>query len=358
MVETWFAIFWMMITIYIILDGRTLGAATLRLAVSSNGDERRQVVDAIGPIWSLYEVWLVGAGGVLLLAFPAALAVAFSGYYLALFLVLWLLILRGIAMEFGRHFDNPLWNSFWDVVLTASSGLLILLFGVALGNITRGVPLDEHGEFHMAFFTDFGVRGNVGLLDWYALSVGVFSLAALSAHGATFLAHRTTGPLRDRSRAIGKWLWLTALGTGIVVAIETHIVRPDLGTAFVSHLLSLAFLALAAAGAAAIVIGYRSGRDGFAFAGSCTLIAGVLAARAAAVFPVLLHSTLDPERSITAFQAATRHEGLAIGLAWFAVGAPLAGLWHFLAERSFRGKGGGGASEALISPARGESSSR
>jgi cytochrome d ubiquinol oxidase subunit II len=340
MVETWFAIFWMMITIYIILDGRTLGAATLRLAVSSNAEERRQVLDAIGPIWSLYEVWLVGAGGVLLLAFPAALAVAFSGYYLALFLVLWLLILRGIAMEFGRHFDNLMWQSFWDVALTASSGLLIVLFGVALGNITRGVPLDEHGEFHMAFFTDFSVRGHVGLLDWYTLSVGLFALSALAAHGATFLSHRATGPVQDRSKAAGTWLWFITLAGGIVVAVETYLVRPDLWPAFASHPLSMAFLALAAAGATAIIIGYRSSRYVLAFAGSCALIGGVLSAQAAAAFPVLLHSTLGPERSVTAFQAASRHEGLVIGLVWFAIGAPLAGLWHFLAARNFRGQAG------------------
>ncbi len=338
MVEIWFAIFWMMVTIYIVLDGRTLGAATLRLAVSSNPDERRQVLDAIGPMWSWYEVWLVGAGGVLLLAFPAALAAAFSGYYLALFLVLWLLVLRGIAIEFGRHFDNGLWQSFWDVVLTASSGLLIILFGVALGNLTRGVPLNEHGEFHMAFFTHFRVRGHVGLLDWYTLSTGMFSLAALSAHGATFLAHRTAGMVHDRCRIAGKWLWCITLATGVMVALETWFVRPEMWSALVSHPVAFAFLVLAAAAIAGIVIGYRTKRDSLAFAGSCTLIAGVLGARAAAVFPVLFHSTLDPERSVTAFQAATRHEGLVIGLVWFAIGAPLAGLWHFLASRNFRGK--------------------
>src|SRR5262249_23698111 len=136
-------------------------------------DERRQVLEAIGPMWSWYEVWLVGAGGVLMLAFPPVLAAAFSGYYLALFLILWLLVLRGIAIELGRHMDHPLWNTFWDVVLSGSSGLLLLLLGLAMGSIIRGVPLNEHGEFHMALFTDFQPRGHVGLIDWYTLLVGL-----------------------------------------------------------------------------------------------------------------------------------------------------------------------------------------
>jgi cytochrome d ubiquinol oxidase subunit II len=338
MVEVWFGIFWMMVTVYVILDGRTLGAGALRLAVASNADERRQVMDAIGPMWSWYEVWLVGAGGVLLLAFPSVLAGAFSGYYLALFLLLWLLVLRGIAIEFGRHLDFPLWKSFWDFVLGASSALILLLLGVALGNIVRGVPLNENNEFHMAFFTDFGVRGHVGLIDWYTLSVGVFSLVALLAHGAAFLAHKTAGVLQDRTRRAGRLLWFATLGLGVLVALETRTIRPDLWSAFASRPLSMMFLILAAAAGVAVILGYRSRRDTWAFAGSCALIASVLGARAAATFPILLYSTLDPGHSVSAYDAATRNHSLSIALTWFAVGAPLAALWHFLATRSFRGK--------------------
>lgn len=336
MVEIWFAIFWLMVTVYVILDGQTLGAGALRLVVASNTDERRQVLDAIGPMWTWYEVWLVSAGGVLLLAFPAALAAAFSGYYLALFLILWLLILRGVSIELGRHLNHPLWKSFWDFVLAASSVLLMVLFGVALGNIMRGVPLDEHGEFHMAFFTNFRAQGHVGLIDWYTLSVGIFALAAISAHGATFLSYKTAGAIQDRSRRAVKRLWFATLALGVIVALETQNVRPDTWSALVSRPLPLIFIFIAAAGAVAIFSGYRAGRDGWAFTGSCALIAGVLAARAAAVFPVILYSTLDPEHSMLAYRVATRHQSLVIALIWWLLAAPLAILWHVLASRSFR----------------------
>jgi len=348
MVETWFAIFWLMVTTYVVLDGRTLGACMLRPCVSTNKDERRQVLEAIGPLWSWYEVWLVGAGGVLLLAFPPVLAAAFSGYYLALFLILWLLVLRGIAMEFGRHFDHPLWNSFWDFVLPASSAGLILLFGIALGNIIRGVPINGQGEFHMALFTNFVPRGQVGLIDWYTLLVGAFALAGLGAHGATFLMNRTSGIIRDRSRKAGVRLWALTLLTGIAVAMATRAIRPDLLAAFTSHPLCLFFLLIAAAAIILVIAGYRSNRDALAFAGSCTLIAAFLAARAAAAFPILLHSTLDPERSVSAFDAASRTHSLWIALVWWLIAAPIAFTWHILASRSFRGRVG---SKSLIPPA-------
>src|SRR5262245_28974609 len=150
MVELWFAIFWAMVATYIVLDGRTLGASALRPFVASGPEERREVMEAIGPMWSWYEVWLVSAGGVLFLAFPAVLAAAFSGYYLALFLILWLFVLRGTSMELEHQLDHPLWRSFWSIVLAGSSGAILLLLGVTLGNVIRGVPLDEHGEFHLA----------------------------------------------------------------------------------------------------------------------------------------------------------------------------------------------------------------
>src|SRR5262249_37907063 len=154
--------------------------------------------------------------------------------------------------------DHPLWTSFWSFILSVSSGLLILVFGVALGNIVRGVPLDERGEFNMAFFTDFRTGGHVGLLDWYTLSVGLVVLAGLGAHGATFLANRTSGIVRERARSAGARLWICTLVLGVGVALETRAVRPDLWSAFGSRTLSISFLVLALAAAAAILSGHRT----------------------------------------------------------------------------------------------------
>ena len=340
MVEAWFAIFWLMVAAYTILDGRNLGAAALRPFVAKDPAERRQVLDAIGPLWTWHEVWLIAAGGVLLLAFPAALAAAFAGFYLALFLVLWLLIGRGIAMEVGGHLDHALWQSFWTFILSTSSAGLALILGVAFGNIVRGVPMDASGEFQMALFTDFGVHGRVGLLDWYTVSVGALSLVVLLAHGGTFLTLKTAGPVRDRSRAAARKLWIAALALGVAVLLETRAVRQDLWSAPGSTLLTAAFLAITIAGAVAIFSGLRRGRERLTYIGSCTTIAGVLGVHAAASFPTMLHSTLAAEYSLSAFQAASPHKGAATALGWWVVAAPIAVLWAVLVGRAFGGRVG------------------
>ena len=157
MIAIWYAIVSFMLITYVVLDGRNFGAGMLHWLVARTPAERRQVIAAIGPLWSWHEVWLVGFGGTLFAVFPRVLASAFAGYYLALFLILWCLILRGISLEFGGHINDRLWQGFWDFVFVISSFLLAVLFGAAGGNLARGVPLDDHGNFAMAFFTDFSI---------------------------------------------------------------------------------------------------------------------------------------------------------------------------------------------------------
>jgi cytochrome d ubiquinol oxidase subunit II len=139
MVELWYAIVALMLTAYVVLDGFDLGAGALHLFVARTDTERRQVLAAIGPYWDGNEVWLLASGGALLVAFPKALAVGLSGFYLAIFFLLWTLLLRGISIEFRSHVEAPLWRAFWDAVFGCASGLLAILFGAALGNLLRGV---------------------------------------------------------------------------------------------------------------------------------------------------------------------------------------------------------------------------
>ena len=179
------------LTTYIVLDGRNFGAGILHWIVARNQNERRQVIAAIGPLWSWHEVWLVGTGGVMLMAFPRLMAASFSGCYLALFLILWCVLLRGISIEVGGHLSDRLWQELWDAVFVFSNVLLAVLFGAALGNIARGVPLTSDGTFYLPFFTNFGIRENVGLLDWYTVPMALFCVLILAAHGATYLTMKT-----------------------------------------------------------------------------------------------------------------------------------------------------------------------
>src|SRR5512134_2697212 len=201
MVELWFGLAALCMTAYVVLDGFDLGAGALHLLVARSDAERRQVLAAIGPFWDGNEVWLLAAGEALFVGFPRVLASGISGFYFAIFLVLWSLILRGVSIEFRSHVRDPVWRASWDFFFWLPSTLLPVFFGAALGNLLRGVPLDGDGWFSLALFTDFSAREPVGILDWYTVLVGVFALAALAAHGALFLSWKTDGPVQLRSRA-------------------------------------------------------------------------------------------------------------------------------------------------------------
>jgi cytochrome bd ubiquinol oxidase subunit II len=338
MVEIWYAILAATLTIYLVLDGRNFGVGAVQMIVAKTAAERRQIVAAIGPLWSWHEVWLIALGGELFLAFPRVLATAFTGYYLALFLVLWSLILRGISLEVGGHVANPLWQEFWDFVFTVSSIVLAVLFGAALGNVARGVPLDGNGEFQMAFFTNFGVRGHVGLLDWYTVSMAVFTLLILSAHGATYLSVKTEGVVHQRSERLARRLWAAVCPGFFAVSIETWCVRPQLVVGVAHRPLVALAVIVALAGASAILSGFRTDRERRAFTGSWLLIVGLLGAGAAAMFPFILYSTLGSEHSLTAFNSTASHESLRVALIWWPIALVLALGYFLFILRYYRGR--------------------
>jgi cytochrome d ubiquinol oxidase subunit II len=259
--ELWFALLCFMLTMFVVLDGWDIGAGALHLVVAKSDAERRQVVAAIGPLWSWHEVWLVAAGGTFLLAFPELMAVAFAGFYLALWMVLWSFILRGISIEVGGHLNDGLWRSAWDFVFMASNLVLAVLFGTALGNVIRGVPLDESGRFSMSLFTDFRASGRVGILDWYTLSVAVFATVLLAAHGATYLRLKTVGPVHERSERLARRLWLAGAVLFVVVSLETGRVRPELYQARLQRPLARVSLVILGAGTWALWTG-TAHRDG------------------------------------------------------------------------------------------------
>src|SRR5580658_5253981 len=165
----WFCLVAVMLVGYVVLDGFDIGAGVLHLVVARTEGERRMILASIGPVWNGNEVWLLAAGGTLYFAFPALYASGFSGFYLPLMMVLWLLILRGTAIEFRNHVDGSVWAAFWDGVFCFASVLLVIFYGAALGNVVRGVPLDEHGRFFESLWTNFQPGANAGILDWFTI---------------------------------------------------------------------------------------------------------------------------------------------------------------------------------------------
>jgi len=338
MIAVWYAVVSFMLIIYVVLDGRNFGAGMLQWVVAKTPNERRQVIAAIGPLWSWHEVWLVGFGGTLLAAFPRLMATAFAGYYLALFLILWALILRGVSIEVGGHINDRLWQGYWDFNFVLSNLLLAILFGAAAGNVARGVPVDAQGDFSMAFFTDFNVRGNVGLLDWYTVSIAILAVVMLAAHGATYLTLKTEGPVHDRSEKLARYLWIAAVPLLLVVLIESRIVRPDLPGRALSNPFWWIGLAVIAISTIALVSGLSGRRERRAFLASNFLIVGLLATGAAAIFPVMLHSTLAPENSLSAYAVASSPTTLLRASFWWPIGFALAVFYFVFISRRYAGK--------------------
>ncbi|HEV3273160.1 MAG TPA: cytochrome d ubiquinol oxidase subunit II [Candidatus Methylacidiphilales bacterium] len=338
MITTWYGIVSFMLITYVVLDGRNFGAGMLHWLVARTPEERRQVVAAIGPLWSWHEVWLVAFGGTVMAVFPRLLASSFAGYYLALFLILWCLILRGMALEVGGHINDRLWQGFWDFVFVVSSFLLAILFGAAGGNLARGVPLDAHGNFSMPFFTDFKVRGNVGLLDWYTVSIAIFATIMLAAHGATYLTLKTEGPVRDRSASYAKWLWALVAPLLIIISLETWIVRPDLSGNEIRNPVCWLGIVVIIVSSCVLASGLRNQHEMRAFIGSNLLIVGMLATGAATIFPVMLYSTLAPENSLTAYTVAASPDSLLLAAVWWPVAFIMSVSYFIFVSRHYHGK--------------------
>src|SRR5881397_163078 len=200
----WYIVVTLMLALYVVLDGFDFGVGILYPVLGRSEADRDVMHAAIGPVWNGNEVWLIAAGAVLFLAFPKAYAAGFSGFYLALIIVLWLFMFRGLALELRSHVDHPMWRQLCDVTFASASLLLAIVFGAALGNLIRGVPLNAEGYFFVALWTDFAPGPNPGILDWSTVLMGLASVAILALHGANYLAMKTVGELYGRATAFGR----------------------------------------------------------------------------------------------------------------------------------------------------------
>jgi cytochrome bd ubiquinol oxidase subunit II len=340
MALAWLCLLAFMLAGYGVLDGYDIGAGMAHLFVARTDEERAQVIASIGPLWDGNEVWLVALGGSLFFAFPVLYAVAFSGFYLELVMVLWLLVFRGLSIELREQFESRVWRPFWDATFAAASVVLGFVFGVAAGNVIRGVPLDGKGGFFLALWTDFSPRPPVGIFDWYTVAVGVLTAATLFLHGLLWLVFRTPDPVSARARALawpafaGVWLAIA------VVAALTPLVQPqtlvNLGRyPWGGGLAALALGALVATGWL-----LHRGRARAAFACSSAFIVTMLVNAAFAIFPYVLPSSADPNAGLTVWNAAGGHTGLGVGLRWWLPGMAIAVGYTVYVHWKFSGRVG------------------
>jgi len=333
----WFCLVAVMLAMYVVFDGFDLGAGAVHRLVARTPEERRAVLRSIGPVWDGNEVWLLAAGGTLYFAFPALYAASFSGFYLPLMMVLWMLMGRGISLEFHEHVESPVWSSFWDGVFVLSSSLLCVFFGAALGNVVRGVPLDASGRFFLPLWVNFHLGPPSGILDWYTILVGVAALAALALHGSLWIALKVDGEVGTRARRLAGTVWWAVLALTALVTAASFYVQPRLSV----HLSRSPWIGVFPAIALAGLVSSRwflNRRSGRAFLGSCAYLIGMLCSAAFGLYPYVLPARPDAALSFTAQGVAAPVYGLKIGLAWWVPGMVLVTIYFVFMYRRMAGK--------------------
>jgi cytochrome bd ubiquinol oxidase subunit II len=333
----WFCLVAIMITAYVLLDGFDLGAGAIHLFVAKTDDERRQIFASIGPVWDGNEVWLLAAGGTLYFAFPALYASGFSGFYLPLMMVLWLLILRGISLEFRNHLHSAVWEPVWDFLFCVSSLLLAVFFGAALGNVVRGVPLDSTGYFFEPLWTNFALGEETGILDWYTILVGVLALLALVMHGALWVQLKTTGPVSQRSARLGRRVWWFVVALTALITTITFKIQPQVKENFTTWPWGFVFPLLVVAGLTGVQFELIKKDELKAFFASCVYLTGMLTSVVFGVYPMVLPAR-NPIYSLTVPTAKSADYGLKIGLVWWLIGITLAVGYFVYVYRNFAGK--------------------
>ncbi len=334
----WFIIVALMLAMYVILDGFDLGAGIIHLFAAKNEKERRTILNAIGPVWDGNEVWLLAAGGSLYFAFPKLYASSFSGFYLPLIIVLWLLILRALGIEFRHQVQNPLWKSFWDASFAVGSILLSIFFGAALGNVVRGVPLNKDGYFFEPLWTTFTVVPEAGILDWFTVVMGLVGFFTLASHGSNFIALKTEGELQIRARSFAGIAWWGVFLGSIAAFVSTWSIRPQIWQNYSEHVWGFVFPLVGLLGLGGMFFSNRSRQDKLAFLSSSVFIGGMLASTAFGLYPNVLPASTTPEYNLTIYNTAAQEYGLSVGLTWWVIGIGLVAGYFVFVYRSFRGK--------------------
>ncbi len=325
---TWFGLIGVLLTGYVILDGFDLGVGFWYLFARKESD-RRALLSSILPYWDGNEVWLLTGAGAVFAAFPHVYATVFSGLYLALMLVLFSLIFRAVSIEFRLNAATALERGLWDGAYAAGSIIPALLFGVAAGNILRGLPLDSARNYTGTFFT---------LLNPYALLVGVTGLAMFAAHGALFASMKTGGELSQRCRRWAQGAWALYLVGFVACAAATVLSQPSLMVNYSKAPLLWAFPVVALVGILATGHYNHRRRHLLAFLASSVGIVGIMATGATAIFPKMVPASNDPALSLTIANASSSPLTLKTMLILALIGVPLVLAYTVWVHLMFRGK--------------------
>jgi len=300
--------------------------------------ERKATLGSIGPVWDGNEVWLLAGGGTLYFAFPLLYASAFSGFYLPLMIVLWLLIARGVCLELRNHIDVGVWRALLDGLFGLSSALLTIFFGAALANVLRGVPLQTDGYFFLPLWTNWQPGVHPGILDWYTVIGGLVALVALTMHGALWLVIKTSGELGKRAYNIVTPLWLVLAALTVVSLVATMAVRPQSLNNYFQYPVTFVVPVGVVASLAGVWVMNRKIQPVKAFLCSCLYLFFMLAGACWGLYPTLLPASTGVANDITLSRAISGPHTLAVGLVWWLVGMAMAISYVVFVYSKFRGK--------------------
>lgn len=345
----WFIIIAVVVTVFFILDGYDFGTGIIHLFFAKKEKDKEVISKAAGLFWDSNEVWLVAAGGLVFMAFPTLYASVFSGFYLPLIIVLWLMIFRALGLELRGQFHHPVWKSFWDTAFGVSSLLLVLFFGIALGNMARGVNLGgvENGisayEAHYFFLPLWDASfspttTHPGIIDWFTLVIGIIAVVTLTIHGANWVVLKTQASINEQLKKVSFRLNIAlALLTVFSVSIW-HLIEPQPLHNYLKYPLFLIFPAIYFIGLIGQFFVLKFKKEAHAFACSCLMIVGGISSTLATMFPTILPSTHNESPDLTIYNTATSEYGMSVAVPWIIIGLILILIYFIIQKKLNAGK--------------------
>ncbi|MBU2997301.1 cytochrome d ubiquinol oxidase subunit II [Cellulophaga baltica] len=345
----WYIVLMTMLAVYVILDGYDFGAGIIHLFFAKTEKDKKAITNAIGPFWDANEVWLIASGGVLFFAFPTLYASSFSGFYLPLIMILWLLIFRAIGLELRGQIHNKMWEAVWDKAFGISSLLLALFFGVALGNIVRGVNLgivtdgvsthEPHYFFLPLWNPTFSPTAeHLGILDWFTILLGIIGVVSLTIHGANWIIFKTNSDLNNKLKKVVFNLNIALLVLIIISLSVWHVIDYKPFKNFLNDPWLWIFPLITFIGHFGLFKVKSFKKDGLGFLFSSLFLFGGITTTVASIFPKVLPSTNDVNPSLTIYNVAAHEYGLTVGVYWFVIAVVLVAIYMVIQYKVFKGK--------------------
>lgn len=345
----WFIIIAIVFVVFFILDGYDFGVGIIHLFFAKTEKDKQVIAKSAGLFWDSNEVWLVAGGGMLFMAFPTFYASVFSGFYLPLIIVLWLIVFRAIGLEFRNQFDYQMWKDMWDKAFGISSLLLALFFGVALGNIVRGVNLggvennisayEGHYFFLPLWDSSFSpLNEHPGVIDWFTIIIGIISVITLAIHGANWIILKTNSSINNQLKTVIFKLNIALLVLTVISLFVWQSINPNVFNNFLDKPYLIIFPLLYFTGLFGLFFIKKLKNNIYSFIFSILLILGGITSSLASMFPVLLPSTNEINESLTIYNTAAHEYSLSVAMGWGIAGFILLFVYMIIQKRLLGGK--------------------